>query len=206
MSIHHAMLALLSAGPATTYQLRKAFDDATGQVRPLNIGQASSTLSRLERDGRIVRTQEDADDSTAGLWSLTEEGRADLAQWWASAVERAQPDRQELVVKLALAVTVPGVDVTALVQTQRTATLSALHEATRVRRGIEEADLAAALVLEHHLVSLEAELRWLDDIEGTLEKAAARRARIGSAQRPGVQPAHSRHDHRDAVAPERARR
>lgn len=185
MSIHHAMLALLSAGPATTYQLRKAFDEATGQVRPLNIGQASTTLSRLERDGRIVRSQEDADASTAGLWSLTDQGRAELALWWASAVERSQPDRQELVVKFALAVTVPGIDVASLLQTQRTATLSALHEAARVRRGIDEHDLAAALVLEHHLVSLEAELRWLDDIEGTLQKAAARRSRAGSSPRTG---------------------
>lgn len=176
MSIQHALLALLSAGPATTYQLRQAFDDATGHVRPLNIGQASSTLSRLERDGCVVRSPEDDDGQSAGRWSLTDEGRAAVALWWSSAVERGQPDRQELVVKLALAVTVPGVDVAALVQTQRDATLSALHEVTRVRRSVEDHDLAAALVIEHHLVSLEAELRWLDDIEGTVEKAAARAA------------------------------
>ena len=173
MSLHHALLALLSSGPATTYQLRRAFDDATGQVRPLNIGQASSTLSRLERDGRIVREKTGDDDATAGLWYLTEAGRDDLTLWWHSAVERTQPDRQELVMKFALAAAVPGVDVAALVQTQRSATLSALHEATRVLRQVDARDLPAQLVLDHHLVTLEAELRWLDDIETLLTRAAA---------------------------------
>lgn len=185
MSIHHALLALLSAGPATTYQLRKDFDEVTGHVRPLNIGQASSTLSRLERDGLVVRSPEEGDESTAGLWSLTEQGRTDLVQWWAAAVDRTQPDRQELVMKLALAVTVPGVDVAAVVQEQRTATLSALQDVTRARRHLGEEDLSALLVLEHHLFSLEAELRWLDDIEGTLERVAARHR---AAARPEAAP------------------
>ncbi|PMC74970.1 MULTISPECIES: PadR family transcriptional regulator [unclassified Brachybacterium] len=190
MALHHALLALLSVGPATTYQLRRAFDDATGQVKPLNIGQASSTLSRLERDGRIVRTEPSAPDATAGLWHLTEAGREELSLWWMSAVERTQPDRQELVMKFAVAVAVPGVDVTALVQTQRDATLSALHEATRVRRQVDPADLPAALVLDHHLVTLEAELRWLDDIEVMLERAAARRP--ASSVRPAETSAEQR--------------
>lgn len=175
MSIRAAMLALLSAGEATTYQLRKSFDEATGQVQPVNIGQVSSTLSRLERDGCIARGPSEPEDSTAGTWSLTGRGRDELERWWESTVDRARPTRHELVLKLSLAVVVPGVDVAALVQRQRTATLSALHEATRARRGIAESDLAARLVLDHHLFAVEAELRWLDDVEGTLERAAAAR-------------------------------
>lgn len=185
MSIHHALLALLSAGPSTTYQLRKDFDEVTGHVRPLNIGQASTTLTRLERDGLVVRSPEEGGESTAGLWSLTEKGRSDLAQWWAAAVDRTLPDRQELVMKLALAVTVPGVDVAGVVQEQRTATLAALQDVTRARRHLGEEDLSALLVLEHHLFSLEAELRWLDDIEGTLDRVAARHR---AAPRPDAAP------------------
>lgn len=201
MSIHHALLALLSAGPATTYQLRKGFDDVTGHVRPLNIGQASSTLSRLERDGLVVRSTEDGTETTAGLWHLTEQGRSDLARWWAAAVDRSQPDRQELVMKLALAVTVPGVDVAAVVQEQRLSTLAALQDVTRARRHLGEEDLSALLVLEHHLFSLEAELRWLDDIEGTLERIAARH---GDRPRPvGPPTADAQEDHTPAAASSR---
>lgn len=175
MSVRAAMLALLSAGEATTYQLRRTFDEATGQVHVLNIGQVSSTLARLERDSCIVRDTSASEDLTAGLWHLTDAGRAELDQWWMNTVERGRPDRHELVLKLSLAVAVPGVDVIALVQRQRTATLTALHEVTRARRSVEDSDLSARLVLDHHLFSIEAELRWLDDVEGTLERAAADR-------------------------------
>ncbi|MCL6423540.1 PadR family transcriptional regulator [Brachybacterium sp. JHP9] len=176
MSVRHALLALLSAGPATTYQLRKDFDLATGAVWPLNIGQASATLARLERDGMIRREDNpgasaDGGTATAGDWHLSAAGREELAAWWGSAVPRSEPERHELVMKLALAVTVPGVDVPSLLQTQRSASLSALHEVTRARRSVPPEDLAAALVLDHHIFAIEAEIRWIDDVEGTLARA-----------------------------------
>lgn len=192
MSVRAAMLALLSAGEASTYQLRKAFDEATGQVHPVNIGQVSSTLARLERDGRVVRRSAEPEDATAGTWTLTPDGRDELEEWWTRPVDRARPDRHELVLKLSLAVTAPGVDVTALVQRQRTATLSSLHEATRARRGIADSDLAARLVLDHHLFAVEAELRWLDDVEGVLERAAATRPAVSPADRPADSRAEAR--------------
>lgn len=184
MSIHHALLALLSVGPATTYDLRKQYDAAMGHVRPLNMGQASATLSRLQRDGRVVRTPSRGSDLTQGQWQLTEAGRGELDSWWAGAISRAQPDRHDLVIKFAIAATIPGVDIPALLQAQRDATLSAMHDATRVRRGIDAADLAARLVLDHHLITLDAELRWLNEIEAELEQAAEHRPPTPSPTTP----------------------
>lgn len=184
MSVKHALLALLSSAPSTTYQLRKDFDASTGQTWPLNIGQVSTTLQRLDRDGLVERAAEDeeADGSaTPGLWRLTDAGRGELAGWWRSPVLRTDRGRDELVIKLALAVTVVGVDVADLVQRQRSATHSMLHDVTRLRRDIEPTDVAVGLVLDHHVFSAEAELRWLDEIEGVLTRAAARRG----AQTPG---------------------
>lgn len=187
MSVKHALLALLSAGDAGTYQLRKDFESSTGSTWPLNIGQVSTTLGRLERDGLVVRhdaaptqaalvrTGPARPDSTPGAteiaaWSLTEAGRAELDRWWATPVLRRHPERDELIIKLALATTVPGVDVAALVQRQRQASQAALHEITRARRAADE-DLASSLILDHHVYALEAELRWLDDVEGRLARA-----------------------------------
>ncbi|MEZ5096599.1 MAG: hypothetical protein R2731_11050 [Nocardioides sp.] len=45
---------------------------------------------------------------------------------------RTQPPRDELAIKLALAVTVPGVDVGAVIQQQRRATMAALQDYTRL--------------------------------------------------------------------------
>lgn len=169
MSVKHALLALLSWKPSTMYQLRKDFDASTGETWPLNMGQVSTTLQRLERDGLVEQDLVPAGEPEP--WRLTASGRKEVQTWWQSPVPRESPGRDELVIKLALAVTVPGVDVAALVQRQRTATLRVLHDITRARRGVDSADIAVKLVLDNHIFSTEAELRWLDDVEETLLRA-----------------------------------
>jgi DNA-binding PadR family transcriptional regulator len=51
MCVRHAMLAPLSEGPQYGLRLRGEFDDRTGEVWPLNVGQVYTTLHRLERVG-----------------------------------------------------------------------------------------------------------------------------------------------------------
>lgn len=171
MSVKHALLALLSWKPSTMYQLRKDFDASTGETWPLNIGQVSTTLQRLERDGLVEQ-----DVAAAGEpepWRLTESGRLEVRAWWHNPVPRETPGRDELVIKLALAVTVPDVDIADLVQRQRSATLRVLHDITKARRSVDEADIAVRLVLDNHIFTTEAELRWLDDVEETLVRTKA---------------------------------
>ncbi|MGQ4271916.1 PadR family transcriptional regulator [Nocardiopsis changdeensis] len=171
MPVKHGLLALLSRGPATTYRLKKDFDLTTGRSWPLNTGQVSTTLRRLERDGLLERAAGASDDDSAEPWRLTDAGRDELARWWLSPVSRKHQGRDELMVKLALAVVVPDVDVTALVQRQRSAMQRLLHDVTRARRAVEPGDLTARLVLDHHIFTTEAELRWLDAVEGELARA-----------------------------------
>ena len=45
------MLALLTEGPQYGLRLREEFEDRTGEVWPLNVGQVHTTLQRQERDG-----------------------------------------------------------------------------------------------------------------------------------------------------------
>ncbi|MFL1376498.1 MULTISPECIES: PadR family transcriptional regulator [unclassified Nocardiopsis] len=175
MPVKYGLLALLSRAPATTYQLKKDFDLTTGRTWPLNIGQVSTTLRRLERDGLLERDGGTADgttgDAAAEPWRLTDAGRDELARWWLSPVSRKHQGRDELMVKLTMAVVVPGVDVTALVQRQRSAMQRLLHDVTRARRAVEPGDLTARLVLDHHIFATEAELRWLDAVEGEVARA-----------------------------------
>lgn len=181
MSVKHALLALLSWRPSTTYQLRKDFDTSTGQAWPLNIGQVSTTLQRLERDGLVVRDGGASDDPSApGQWRLTDAGRAEVAAWWRRPVPRADRGRDELVIKLALAAVVPGVDVADLVQRQRSAIQRTLHDLTRLRRDTDPDDLPTRLVLGNHIFAAEADLRWLDEVEETLIRA---RRRSGGTRR-----------------------
>jgi hypothetical protein len=87
-------------------------------------------------------------------------------------VVRAQATRDELAIKLAVAATLPGVDVAAVIQTQRRASLSQLQSLQRAKyagsdpEGPEE--LAWALVVDSMIFATEAEVRWLDHTEQRL--------------------------------------
>ena len=76
-------------------------------------------------------------------YRVTDAGRAELAAWFATPIERGDRPRDELAIKLALALTTPGVDVGAVVQAQRGATMRTLQEYTRLKaRAARPADLA----------------------------------------------------------------
>jgi DNA-binding PadR family transcriptional regulator len=167
MSIKHGLLALLERGPMHGYQLRAAFEESTGGTWPLNIGQVYTTLSRLERD-RLVRPLSRSEEGQRP-YAITAAGRADLASWFATPVSRTDRPRDELAIKLALALTTPGVDVPAVVQAQRSATMRTLQEYTRLKARADQAvDLAWRLVLDAMLFQAEAEVRWLDHCEASL--------------------------------------
>ncbi|HEU5471960.1 MAG TPA: PadR family transcriptional regulator [Actinophytocola sp.] len=167
MSVRYGLLALLERGPMHGYQLRAAFEESTGGTWPLNIGQVYTTLSRLERD-ELVHAMPDGDDGHRD-YEITDAGRAELAQWFATPVGRADRPRDELAIKLALALTTPGVDIQAVVQTQRTATVRSLQELTRLKPAdARPDDLPWRLVLDAMIFQAEAEVRWLDHCEASL--------------------------------------
>src|SRR3954471_23584984 len=114
MSIRHGLLALLERQPMHGYQLRVDFEAATGGAWPLNVGQVYTTLSRLERDGLVV--PDDAADGERVTYRLTESGRHELERWFDAPLERVGRPRDELAIKLAMALTTPGVDVRRVVQ------------------------------------------------------------------------------------------
>jgi DNA-binding PadR family transcriptional regulator len=169
MSIRHGLLALLEGGPRYGSRLRTEFEARTGGTWPLNIGQVYTTLGRLERDGMVAQDSEDEDGRA--LYTLTGAGRAELRTWFGRPVERASPPRDELAIKLALAVTAPGVDVREVVETQRRHASQALHEHVRQRaQALADSpghpdELARLLVLEQLICHAEAEIRWLDHCE-----------------------------------------
>lgn len=193
MSVKHALLALLEQQPMYGYQLRVEFEQRTGTTWPLNVGQVYTTLTRLERDGLAEAEGEDAEGHV--VYRITDAGRTEVATWFTTPVARTQPPRDELAIKLALAVTVPGVDVGTVIQQQRSATMAALQDYTRLKRqagassAAEPADLAWSLVLDSLVFAAEAEIRWLDHCEARLRRAAIERPAAGT---PTAAPASER--------------
>jgi DNA-binding PadR family transcriptional regulator len=173
------------------YQLRATFEESTGGTWPLNIGQVYTTLSRLERDG-LARSLPEGDGGQRP-YEITDAGRADLATWFGTPVGRSDRPRDELAIKLALALSTPGVDVRAVVQTQRAATMRMLQEYTRLKaRDDQAADLAWRLVLDAMIFQAEAEARWLDHCEASLVRYSPPPA---AEPRSAVEPRSARADH-----------
>ena len=186
MSVRQALLALLAEGPRYGYQLRTQFEQRTGATWPLNVGQVYTTLTRLERDGLVEGGGDDGEGHA--VFRITESGRDEVARWFTTPVERTQPPRDELAIKLALAVTVPGVDVGTVIQQQRSATMAALQDYTRLKRqaagGDSREDLAWALGLDSLVFGAEAEIRWLDHCEARLRRAQLERDHRDSSAGP----------------------
>lgn len=174
MSVRLSLLALLAEQDRYGYQLRAEFELRTGGTWPVNIGQVYTTLNRLQRDGLVAEVGRQADGSV--IYSLTGEGRAEVESWWRTPVDRETPARDEVAIKLAMAVSTPGVDVTAVIQEQRRATLRALQTYTRLKREIPEpakdSDLAHLLLIDNLIFAAEAEARWLDVVEQRLTARA----------------------------------
>lgn len=173
MSIRFAILALLAEKPRHGYEIKNEFDRRTNHTWPLNIGQVYTTLDRLERDRLCFRGDETPDGRV--IATITPEGREEVRKWFATPITPANPPRNELAIKIALAATSKVVDVAALIQDQRRATMHQLQEYRQARRGVAEEDLAGQLLVEGMIFVAEAEIRWLDHCESKAIQTSRRR-------------------------------
>ncbi len=172
MSVRHALLALLSEGPKYGLQLREEFEARTGEVWPLNVGQVYTTLQRLERDG-LVEAESAGDDGPQKGFRITAEGAEELTRWLRTPPDLASPPRDELVMKVLVAVRVPGTDVREVIQTHRRYLVELMQQWTRIKEDEAGFDLNLALVVDAELFRLDAVIRWLDSADGRLKRAAA---------------------------------
>jgi DNA-binding PadR family transcriptional regulator len=174
VSVRQSLLAILDQGPCYGYQLRAEFDRRTGSTWPLNVGQIYSTLDRLERDELVTR--EESTDEGQTYFQITAAGHEEVVNWLSSPVVRTTSTRDELAIKLAIAVTLPKVDIARVIQVQRAATLRTLQELTRTKNATENPEsadeLAWLLVVDSLIFQAEAEVNWLDHSESRLARAA----------------------------------
>jgi DNA-binding PadR family transcriptional regulator len=171
VSVRHALLALLSEGPKYGLQLRQEFESRTGDVWPLNVGQVYTTLQRLERDG-LVESDDTAEEGPQKGFHITEEGQAELAEWLRTPPDFSSPPRDELVIKVLVAVGLPGVDVREVVQVHRRYLVELMQQWTRLKEDESRFDLNFALVVDAEIFRLDSLIRWLDTVDGRLKRAA----------------------------------
>ena len=175
MGVREGLLVLLEDGPRHGYGLKSAFEHATGGVWPLNVGQVYSTLDRLERDGLVAPTPS-GDDQRA--WELTNRGRQELGEWWWAVPGEEPPPRDELVLKVLLAIAGDRDHAFDVIGHHRDALLGLLAQRKRQARSRHSvsatpsaADLATELTVDILVMRAEADLRWLDICEARLSNA-----------------------------------
>jgi DNA-binding PadR family transcriptional regulator len=186
MSVRHALLALLAEGPKYGLQLREEFEARTGEVWPLNVGQVYTTLQRLERDG-LVESDDAAQDAARDAardgqekaqqktpqktFRITADGEAELAGWLRTPPDMAAPPRDELVMKVLVAMRVPGTNVHDVIQVHRRYLVELMQQWTRIKEAEAESDLSLALIVDAELFRLDAVIRWLDAADGRIKRA-----------------------------------
>ena len=171
MSVRHALLALLSEGPKYGLQLRDEFEARTGDVWPLNVGQVYTTLQRLERDAFVESDGGDAP-GPQKHFRITAAGSSELEEWLRTPSDTAPP-RDELVIKVLVALRVPGVNVSELVQSHRRHLIELMQRYTRLKEEASEDDLALALVADAEIYRLDSLIRWLDSADARLKRRPA---------------------------------
>jgi DNA-binding PadR family transcriptional regulator len=161
VSVPYALLALLSEGPKYGLRLQSEFEARTGDVWPLNVGQVYTTLQRLERDGLVV-TDEDEGERSQKRYRITPAGTRELGDWLRTPPDLVPPPRDELVIKVLVALQVPGTDLPEILQAHRRHVIEVMQRYTQVKAGAGQDDVALALVADSELFRLEAIVRWLD--------------------------------------------
>ena len=168
VSVRHALLALLSEGPKYGLQLRQEFESRTGEVWPLNVGQVYTTLQRLERDGLVE--SDDATDGPQKTFRVTDGGVAELHEWLRNPPDLSSPPRDELVIKVLVAMRLPSVEVRDLVQVHRRQLVELMQQYTRLKEDARDDEISLVLVVDAELFRLDAVIRWLDVVDGRLAR------------------------------------
>jgi DNA-binding PadR family transcriptional regulator len=171
MSVRHALLALLSEGPKYGLQLRQEFEARTGEVWPLNVGQVYTTLQRLERDG-FVESDDAEEEGPQKDYRITGTGSEELAGWLRTPPDLSLPPRDELVMKVLVAMRIPGVDMREVIQVHRRYVVEVMQQWTHLKEDEAQFDLNFALAVDAELFRLDAVVRWLDSADGRLKRAS----------------------------------
>lgn len=159
MTVSMSLLGLLEAGPRHGYDLKRIYDERFGQDKPLAYGQVYSTLSRLMKSGLIeAEGVEPGSGPDRKRYAITAEGVTDVATWLRSPEKPEQYLTNTMYAKVVIAL-MSGRPAAEVLEVQRAAHLDVMRTLTRRKRA---GDLVDALICDHALFHLEADIRWLE--------------------------------------------
>jgi DNA-binding PadR family transcriptional regulator len=169
MTVPLALLGLLEREPSHGYDLKRDYDAYFGRGKPLPFGQVYATLGRLARDGKVLAgSSEPGDGPDRKRYVITDQGVSEVETWLREPVAPEPHLQTVLFAKVVLAL-MSGRSAAAYLDLQRAAHLQRMRELTEVKRS---GDVVDALLAEHGLFHLEADLRWIDLTAARLDTLA----------------------------------
>jgi DNA-binding PadR family transcriptional regulator len=165
MSVPFTLLGLLEREPCHGYDLKHDYDAYFGRGKLLPFGQVYATLARLARDGKVTPAAfEPGDGPDRKRYIITDVGRSEVEAWLSEPVE-AEPHLQTVLFAKVVLALLLGRSAATYLDTQRTAHLQRRRELIVLKR---TGNLVDALLADHGLFHLEADLRWIDITEARL--------------------------------------
>jgi len=169
MNVPVTLLGLLEREPSHGYDLKRDYDTYFGRGKPLSFGQVYATLARLARDGKVViGDAEPGAGPDRKRYVITEVGATEVETWLTEPVEPEPHLQSVLFAKVVLALML-GRPAAHYLDTQRAAHLSRMRQLTEIKR---TGELVDALLADHGLFHLEADLRWIDLTTARLDALA----------------------------------
>jgi len=168
MGLKEGLLCLLVKEDAHGYQLKSELEATTGDTWQINIGQVYTTLQRLERDGLVESTESNGDGRV--VYTVTDTGREEATKWLTRPVDLAASGRDEISLKILMAMRSGVGDPRRVIEKQRGSTMGMLQDFTALKSDASNPDFAWQIYLDRLIFSAEAELRWLERVESRLEE------------------------------------
>lgn len=170
MTVPLTLLGLLERQPRHGYDLKRDYDAYFGRGRSLSFGQVYATLGRLARDGKVVISEVGPGDGPdRKRYVITDAGATEVDTWLTQPVEPEPHLQTTLFAKVTLALMLNR-PAEAYLDRQRAAHLRRMRELTELKR---TGGLVDALLADHGLFHLEADLRWIDLTAARLDALAA---------------------------------
>lgn len=181
MSVPLTLLGLLERRPSHGYDLKRDYDAFFGRGKPLPFGQVYSTLGRLARDGKVVIGEVGPGEGPdRKRYVITDVGATEVDTWLTEPVDPEPHLQTVLFAKVVLALML-GRRAEKYLDTQRAAHLQRMRELTELKRN---GALVDALLADHGLFHLEADLRWIDMTAARLGALAQEVGRPVTEARP----------------------
>jgi DNA-binding PadR family transcriptional regulator len=169
VSVPLTLLGLLEREPSHGYDLKRDYDAYFGRDKPLPFGQVYATLGRLARDGKAVPWDaEPGAGPDRKRYAITEVGASEVETWLSEPVQPEPHLQTVLFAKVVLSLML-GRSAEDYLDIQRSAHLQRMRELTEIKRTGTPVD---ALLADHGLFHLEADLRWIDVTSARLSALA----------------------------------